>query len=396
MSAKMVGQRILKKLNDAGYDAYFIGGMVRDTLLGRDVYDADITTSATPEDILNLFEKAIPTGLKHGTVTVVADGENIEVTTFRLDGDYLDHRHPEKITFTDSLYADLARRDFTVNAIAKDVNGRITDPFNGKADLEAGIIRAVGTPEARFKEDALRILRGIRFVAKLGFDVEEETLKAMKSCRNLLPNLSFERIRKELEGIIEGAHRVKALTIMRDYNLFKSLPFWDTFDTLKDEEIIKLDDFRLMTLLIQEKDRAANSNAFFRKFPLTRHEKKLIENVEKALDFREVGNARSKLVQYYFGTETLEFLMKYETFHHTPSHNKENLSLSFNLPIQNRRDLALKPKEVINLFDRESGPWVNQLFTEMERKVVLGELANRSKELLTFIKESVIFDVKEN
>lgn len=191
MSAKVSGQKVLKQLNEAGYGAYFVGGMVRDTLLGRAIYDADITTSATPAEVLALFDKTFATGLKHGTVTVVMDGVNVEVTTFRLDGKYLDHRWPDDVVFTRSLAQDLARRDFTINAMAQGLDEVIIDPFNGRQDLKRGLIRAVGVPKMRFEEDALRILRGIRFVAKLGFDIEAQTLAAMKKGRHLLANLSL-------------------------------------------------------------------------------------------------------------------------------------------------------------------------------------------------------------
>ena len=208
MEVKLLGQKVLEKLNESGYVACFVGGMVRDTLLGRKLTDVDITTNATPAEVLGLFDKTIATGLQHGTVTVVIDGQNIEVTTFRLDGNYLDNRHPEDVTFTHSLSEDLARRDFTINAMAQTAAGEIIDLFNGRCDLEAKIIRAVGDPLTRFEEDALRILRGIRFVAKLGFDIDEQTLEGMKACRHLLANLSLERIRDEFKGIIKGEHRV--------------------------------------------------------------------------------------------------------------------------------------------------------------------------------------------
>ena len=163
---------ILKTLEGAGFAACFVGGCVRDTLLGRPVHDWDVTTSALPEEIMALFPRCIPTGIKHGTVTVLLRGESFEVTTFRRDGAYHDGRHPDGVVFVPNLTEDLARRDFTINAMAMHLDGRITDCFDGKADLKRGIIRCVGDPERRFREDALRMLRAWRFSAQLGFAID--------------------------------------------------------------------------------------------------------------------------------------------------------------------------------------------------------------------------------
>ena len=189
---------IIKKIEAAGGEAFIVGGCVRDMLLSKTPYDFDVTTSLLPEEILPLFEKTIPTGLKHGTVTVVMDKKCIEVTTYRTDGAYNDSRHPENVSFVKNLKEDLARRDFTVNALAYNENVGIIDKFGGLSDLENKVLRAVGDPYKRFKEDALRILRLFRFSAQLDFTIEEETLKAALSSAELLQNISRERIAVEL------------------------------------------------------------------------------------------------------------------------------------------------------------------------------------------------------
>ena len=204
-------QRVMERLEAAGWEAWCVGGGVRDTLLGRNPGDWDVTTSARPEDVMALFgAHALPTGLKHGTVTV-GGGRGVEVTTFRRDGEYLDNRHPDYVAFTSSLEEDLSRRDFTVNAIAMDLRGEIQDPFGGRADLEAGVLRAVGNPEQRFREDALRIMRGLRFAAKLGFSIEPETAAAMDRCRELLGNIATERLRVEMTGLLCGPWAAEVL-----------------------------------------------------------------------------------------------------------------------------------------------------------------------------------------
>jgi len=404
MGAKSSGEKVLKTLTKAGYAAYFVGGMVRDTLLSKASFDIDITTDATPDEVLTLFEKTIATGLQHGTVTVVIDGKNIEVTTFRLDGDYLDNRHPDGVTFTHSLLADLARRDFTINAMAQTIDRTIYDPFNGKTDLKEKIIRSVGDPKQRFEEDALRILRGIRFVAKLGFDIEEKTLEAMKACHELLKNLSIERIRKEFEGIIAGEYRTKALKIMCDYELFDYIPFFHSFHDISDDEIKRLDDFRLIIILLEEWSRIGYiEEKFLEKFPVTREEKKLIKDIYASFDelqmidnyeFREEV-CWDKLTQYYFGVETLQILMKYRNFDDANYNRQDVFHVPFDLPIYSRNDLAIQPKEVIQLSKKVPGSWINQLFTELERAVLLEEIGNNHKELFAFIKERGIFNVEK-
>lgn len=196
---------ILKTLVLGGFEAYLVGGCVRDMLSGKAPHDFDITTSARPEEVIKIFPKTVPTGIKHGTVTVLHGGISAEVTTFRADGEYKDSRHPESIRFVGSLKEDLARRDFTVNAMAYNPKEGVKDFFGGREDLENKVLRAVGDPEARFKEDALRILRLFRFASALGFSPEKNTLEAALGCAPLLTKISAERISAELLKALCGA-----------------------------------------------------------------------------------------------------------------------------------------------------------------------------------------------
>lgn len=186
-------------LERAGWPAYLVGGCVRDLLLGRTPADYDIATAARPEQVMALFLRTIPTGIKHGTVTVLTEDGPVEVTTFRREGSYTDGRRPDRVRFDAGLAEDLSRRDFTVNAMAMDGAGAVTDPFQGRADLAAGVIRCVGDPERRFAEDALRMLRAVRFSAQLGFVIAEETAAALARCAGRAALLSRERIRAEME-----------------------------------------------------------------------------------------------------------------------------------------------------------------------------------------------------
>ena len=204
---------MLEKLNKSGFEAYIVGGAVRDNLLGLPVYDVDITTSAKTDDLKRVFAefKIIETGVRHGTVTVIYKSVPYEITTFRSDGAYRDNRHPDEVTFISSLEEDLKRRDFTVNAMAWSEKSGVIDLFGGKHDLELGLIRAVGEPEKRFDEDALRILRALRFSAKLGFKIEEKTLAAIDSKLENLKNVSVERVFSELTKTIIAKHAPFAL-----------------------------------------------------------------------------------------------------------------------------------------------------------------------------------------
>ena len=189
---------ILCALDSAGHRAVLAGGCVRDSLLGRRPSDWDIASSASPEEVLALFPRCVPTGIKHGTVTVLSGGGSVEVTTFRAEGGYSDHRRPDSVSFGCPLEADLARRDLTVNAMAMDAAGEITDPFGGRDDLRRRLLRCVGEPERRFDEDALRMLRTVRFSAQLGFEIEPRTLEAIRALAHLASGLSAERVRDEL------------------------------------------------------------------------------------------------------------------------------------------------------------------------------------------------------
>ena len=207
---------VLNVLHENGHEAYVVGGCVRDALMGREPNDWDVTTSALPEVTMSLFEKrsgfrAIPTGIKHGTITVISRGEHIETTTFRIDGEYTDCRRPDHVDFTDSLKEDLARRDFTMNAIAYSAEAGICDPYGGEADIRAGLIRCVGDSVKRFSEDALRIMRAVRFASVLGFSVDPATAEAALALRGQLEHVAWERIHAELEKLLAGSHASRVI-----------------------------------------------------------------------------------------------------------------------------------------------------------------------------------------
>lgn len=231
MKMKLPGNvnRIIHRLQKEGYGAYAVGGCVRDTLLGREPKDWDITTSARPEVVKSLFSHTIDTGIQHGTVTVMLDHVGYEVTTYRIDGEYEDSRHPKEVIFTGNLVEDLKRRDFTINAMAYNDESGLVDVFEGEQDLEKGVIRCVGNAHDRFGEDALRMLRAVRFAAQLGFSIEEQTKAAVADLAPTLAKVSAERIQMELVKLLTSANPQEMREV---YELGLSRVFLPEFDRM--------------------------------------------------------------------------------------------------------------------------------------------------------------------
>ncbi|GAB6877662.1 CCA tRNA nucleotidyltransferase [Thermaerobacter litoralis] len=217
-------REVLGRLHEHGHGAFLVGGCVRDLLMGRPPKDWDVATSARPEEVRRIFPRTLPTGIEHGTVTVRLRGFSVEVTTFRQEAGYSDHRHPDRVEFTRDLRADLERRDLTINAMALDHTGRLHDPLGGLDDLEQGVVRAVGDPDERFREDALRLLRVVRFAARLGYRVEPRTEAALARCAPLIRHVSWERIREEMAGLLVSPRPAWGMELLRRSGLLD--PIW--------------------------------------------------------------------------------------------------------------------------------------------------------------------------
>lgn len=211
---------IQKRFNDAGFEIFLVGGALRNLVLGKEINDLDLASSAHPSDIMRMYKSVIPTGIKHGTVTLVLEKEHYEITTFRVDGEYSDARRPDKVSFTSDIHEDLKRRDFTINAMALDLHsGQLLDPHDGRGDIARRLIRTVGDPLERFFEDGLRIVRGIRFASQLGFDIDAETRTAMSARLDKLAQVSVERFRDELLKTLSSAHPVEGMQLMHDLRI---------------------------------------------------------------------------------------------------------------------------------------------------------------------------------
>lgn len=216
-------KNVLNVLLQNGYQAYFVGGYVRDTCAGRPVQDIDIATSAKPEEVMRLFPRTVPTGLAHGTVTVIMSHHVYEVTTFRIESDYEQYRRPQEVRFVEDLILDLERRDFTMNAMAMDREGRLIDPFDGMKDLERGILRCVGDPRERFSEDGLRMLRCVRFAAEYGLEIDPLTWEALIQQREIMIHIAMERVRIEWERMVAGNDPGRAFQMLFESGLLRYL-----------------------------------------------------------------------------------------------------------------------------------------------------------------------------
>ncbi len=231
------GVRILQTLEDAGYEAYFVGGYVRDYLLGINTKDIDITTAARPEIVEELFARVKPTGRAFGTMTVLIEDVPFEVTTFRRDGTYDNHRHPDEIAYSDSLAADLARRDFTINQLVMDARGNILDHHGGREDLSKDLVRTIGEADARFSEDALRMLRAFRFMAVLGFQLETETEAAIRRQGHLIRKVSIERVQEELFKLFRALYARHALQALAATDFHRHLSIAEGVERLAASDV---------------------------------------------------------------------------------------------------------------------------------------------------------------
>ena len=341
---------VLKKLENAGYEAYFVGGSVRDILLNQPIHDVDIATSAFPEEIKQLFPKTIDIGIEHGTVLVLENDEQYEITTFRTESTYQDYRRPDHVEFVRSLEEDLKRRDFTINAFALKEDGEIIDLFDGLQDLEEQILRAVGNPHERFHEDALRMMRGLRFVSQLGFKLEEETFYAIKENHELLGKISVERINVEFIKMLLGNERSAGIHAFIETECYICCP------GLREEgEMIKD-----------------------------------VQALVQGLRQRKTG-VLEPFELYFLGKDhalQVEELMTY--FDETPQMDVVEESYD-RLPIKSLSELAVDGKILLEESGKKPGKWVSEALQSAEKAVVEQRIENDKKQVLDFLsKEKLI------
>jgi tRNA nucleotidyltransferase (CCA-adding enzyme) len=370
---------VLHKLQKNGYAAYFVGGAVRDYLLNQQIADIDIATSALPKDVMELFPKTIQVGIEHGTVVVVFQGDQYEITTFRSEGKYEDYRRPSEVSFVSSLEVDLQRRDFTINAMAMDDKGSVIDPYNGQEDLKKKTIRAVGNSNERFQEDALRMMRALRFMSQLDFSIAKETIEAIKDHSELLSEIAIERTAIEFEKLLLGVGYKNALQEFINTRLINYVPCL-TKELIADKDFSKVKTLTQKWALLLCSLKEDEVEQCLRQWKRPNHVIVEIKRVIKLYQLINLTNNWSKELLYKFGWSTT---MSAATLY-CSINREENLELLLDkllmtyekLPIHKREDLALTGTELMKLYQRNPGPWIGDLLEKIERAVISGEVPN--------------------
>ena len=364
---------ILKIFNRNGYEAYFVGGCVRDYLLGEEFSDIDITTNALPEEVKKVFRKSIDTGIQHGTVTILVNGDSYEVTTFRTEEDYTNHRSPEKVEFVSNLREDLDRRDFTINAMALDYKGKLFDYHNGDNDLSSKIIRTVNNPNERFYEDALRMLRAFRFSSKLGFEIENNTLDAIKKNAELIKFVSIERIVNEFKKLLAGKGNLKSLELLIDSKLNSYIPFFEEVNEIQDLSSYSFCQSLYILSIIN--DISFEKLKFLK---LSNKEIKLVKQFD-LINQEFKNNTQIELILYKYNREDIKFICEYFGYDKEKNIDERILTInSFN-------DIDITSQEIISTINKNPGPWIKSITLELEKEILLGRLNNNKKDILDFL-----------
>ncbi|OMF73143.1 CCA tRNA nucleotidyltransferase [Paenibacillus glucanolyticus] len=406
---------VIRTLLQHGYEAYWVGGCVRDEYMGRRVSDMDITTSALPEVTCSVFPKVVPTGIKHGTVTVLMEGTAFEVTTYRVESGYEDHRHPTEVAFVRDVKEDLTRRDFTMNAMARGIDGSWVDPFGGREDIDKQVIRCVGDARLRFREDALRMVRCIRFASVFGFSIALHTWKGILSERDTLSWIAMERIRSEFEKIMTGPSPLRGLEMFLRSGLYSRMkaPFPYTGHDVPTMEAIHRTDpehssIRWSLLLLacgisaQEAERLLRSWTFSNKQReaivklLALHETYAQVNEEKEKEKQSGRLTWIKLVLAH-GAEAAHSWLQMQTAMVwtgaatvSPAVMEQLEGWLQELQIRNLKDLNITGSELLLALDKRGGAWLGELLGELLEKAAAGLINNDKKSLINEAKRVVI------
>lgn len=386
---------ILQKIEAAGYEAYFVGGSVRDTLLHLPIHDVDIASSAYPAEIKDIFSHTIDTGIQHGTVTVMQGKEGYEITTFRTESGYQDFRRPDKVTFVRSLAEDLKRRDFTINALAMRHNGEIVDLFDGLTDLKRKIIRAVGDPNERFHEDALRMMRAVRFEAKLGFEIEEHTAQALLKHHALLAKIAVERIHVEFVKMMMGHWRNNGLRSFLNAHLFENCPGFaqhgNDLATILQLAATPLTNeasvWTLVAVACHLNDR--QTSELLRQWKSSND---LINVVSAAVKFLDTwqSNTLTPWNYYQTGEAALNAALTIAKLYKPELDITQYQQRYFELPIHNRAEMSISGGDLIKNLDLQPGPQVGKLFNEIEQRVVNGIVPNDAAAIYTDVQQNLL------
>ena len=381
---------VMQQLVDAGYEAYFVGGSVRDMLLHKPISDVDIATSATPQEVKEIFSHTVDVGIEHGTVMVIHHKEGYEVTTFRTEEGYEDFRHPDKVTFVRSLEEDLKRRDFTINALAIGIDNQLIDFFDGIGDLERQCIRCVGDAKERFNEDALRMFRAVRFVGQLGFQIEEETKNAISLLKMNLSKVAVERMKVEFEKMIQSSYRKDALTLFVETGLYQACPLFDG----KENILLKLAEFPLKEMSVLQAwilfvDELNLSDKEVTH--LLKSWKSSNEQIRDVLVGYKTYRARKKeewnfflayACPYEVGCEVEQLLIARGN-----STSMEGLEATYqSLPICSMNDIQLNGHDIIRILKLDKkGPIIGQVLKTVEKMILEQSIQNDAEILELYV-----------
>ncbi|MFC5603276.1 CCA tRNA nucleotidyltransferase [Sporosarcina koreensis] len=374
-------RKVVRQLEEAGYEAVFVGGAVRDHLLGKEASDFDIATSAMPEEVKQVFTHTIDVGIAHGTVMVMMDAEPIEVTTYRTESTYTDHRRPDEVNFVRSLKEDLQRRDFTMNALALTLNGELIDPFGGMEDLQASKIRAVGNASDRFHEDALRMIRAVRFSSVLGFEIEDQTLQAIEENAATIKHVSVERIKVEMDKLWKGSDPGKALSTIVDTRLSIHLPLFPNDARILSDCVPFATTEQGWSALMLAGHFSAGDVA--KAYKLSNREKAFLSDVQAAFDKRQ--SSFFTIDDYYqFSLEVLIAAEKiWQAFHQggTGIPVQEMTRMKESLPICSKDDLKVDGKDLMAWTSQRGGRWLGEWMEKIEYAVLHRDCPNDAEKI---------------
>lgn len=383
---------VLERINQAGFEVYFVGGCVRDTLLQRPLHDVDLATSAYPQEIKQIFPQTIDTGIEHGTVTVIYQKKAYEITTFRTESGYQDYRRPDKVEFVRSLKEDLKRRDFTINALAMNAQGEIIDLFAGMADLQQRQIRAVGVAADRFHEDALRMLRAVRFQAQLNFTIEKQTLAGIKTNAALLSHIATERIREEFIKLMEGSNRQAGLISLYQTQLYRFCPGLATYDFPKilqfaagqiaDEATV----WSFLAYLGQLK--RAQVRPFLRQWKVANNNIKLVQAAIKLLDNYQ-GSNWQLYIAGQAATATAAQVLRLTRQQELAEQLIEQYQ---DLPLKSPHQLAINGQQIMQVLNLSPGPQIGQYLKQIQQAIVAGQLVNDYQTIVNYLKNNNLSD----
>ncbi|HEM3488745.1 TPA: CCA tRNA nucleotidyltransferase [Streptococcus suis] len=382
---------ILEKIKAAGYEAYFVGGSVRDAILGRPIHDVDIATSSYPQETKQIFSRTIDVGIEHGTVLVLEGKKEYEITTFRTEEEYVDFRRPSQVSFVRSLEEDLKRRDFTVNAFALDEEAQIVDLFDGMTDLESRTLRAVGIPAERFNEDALRIMRGFRFAATLDFEIEPTTFTAMVETAPLLEKISVERSFIEFDKLLMADFWRKGLRAMIDSKAYDFLPdLAGKSDELETMLTGLTEEFRFST---SEQAWAMlfvclgidNIKSFLKKWKTSNDFQRSVVKLVEIYQLRQAGPV-TKQICFKYGKEFLYLVEELRQAQGLVTDFATIDRIDQSLTIHDKHEIVVNGGHLMKEFDLKPGPVLGELLKEVELQIVEGQLENEEQAIMTFVK----------